>query len=78
MFVGKEECPSFDIIDSQSVRTSHHVDTDRGIDENTKTMERKEHIFVDTLRLPMAIKMAHEANIRDSKGAKPTIENLAY
>lgn len=37
----------------------------------------KEYIVVDTLGLPMAIKV-HEANIHDSKGAKPTIENLAY
>ena len=75
--VGKEESPSLAIIDSRSVKTSHHVDTDRGIDGNKKIKGRKEHIVVDTLGLPMAIKV-HEANIHDSKGAKPTIENLAY
>ena len=75
--VGKEESPSLGIIDSRSVKTSHHVDTDRGIDGNKKIKGRKEHIVVDTLGLPMAIKV-HEANIHDSKGAKPTIENLAY
>ncbi len=75
--VGKEESPSLGIIDSRSVKTSHHVDTDRGIDGNKKIKGRKDHIVVDTLGLPMAIKV-HEANIHDSKGAKPTIENLAY
>ncbi len=75
--VGREESPSLGIIDSRSVKTSHHVDTDRGIDGNKKIKGRKEHIVVDTLGLPMAIKV-HEANIHDSKGAKPTIENLAY
>lgn len=75
--VGKEESPSLGIIDSRSVKTSHHVDTDRGIDGNKKIKGRKEHIVVDTLGLPMAIKV-HEANIHDSKGAMPTLENLAY
>lgn len=65
------------IIDSRSVKTSHHVDTDRGIDGNKKIKGRKEHIIVDTLGLPMSIKV-HEANIHDSKGAIPTIENLEY
>ena len=53
---------------------THHVDTDRGIDGNKKIKGRKEHIVVDTLGLPMAIKV-HEANIHDSKGAMPY---LAY
>ena len=75
--MGKNESPSLGIIDSRSVKTSHHVDTDRGIDGNKKIKGRKEHVVVDTLGLPMAIKV-HEANIHDSKEAVPTIENLAY
>lgn len=75
--VGRQESPSLGIIDSRSVKTSHHVDSDREIDGNKKIKGRKEHIVVDTLRLPMAIKV-HEANIHDSKGAMPTIECLAY
>ena len=75
--IGKNESPSLGIIDSRSVKTSHHVDTDRGIDGNKKIKGRKEHIVVDTLGLPMAIKV-HEANIHDSKGAVPTMEELAY
>lgn len=75
--IDRYESPSLGIIDSRSVKTFHHVDTDRGIDGNKKIKGRKEHIVVDTLGLPMAIKV-HEANIHDSKGAIPTIENLSY
>ncbi len=75
--VGREESPSSGIIDSRSVKTSHHVDTDRGIDENEKIKGRKEYITVDTLGLPMTNKV-HKTNTHDSKGAKPTIEILAY
>lgn len=46
--VGREESPSLDIIDSRSVKTSHHVDTDRGIDGNKKIKGRKEHIKTDS------------------------------
>ena len=40
-------------------KASHHVDTDRSIDGNKKIKGRKEHIVVDTLGLPMVIKV-HE------------------
>ena len=50
--LGREETPSLGIIDSRSVKSSHHVDTDRGIDGNKKIKGRKEHIVVDTLGLP--------------------------
>lgn len=49
------------IIDSRSLKTSHHVDTDRGMDGNKKIKGRKEPIVVDTLGLPMGIKV-HEVN----------------
>ena len=75
--IGKDESSSLGIIDSRSVKTSHHVDTDRGIDGNKKIKGRKEHIVVDTLGLLLSINV-HEANIHDSKGAVPTIEKLAY
>lgn len=67
----------YGIIDSRSVKISHYVDTDRGIERNKKIKGRKEHIIVGTLGLPMNIKV-HEANIHDSKGAMPTIERPAY
>ena len=46
---GREDSPSLGIIDSRSVKSSHHVDADRGIDGNNKRKGRKEHIVVDTL-----------------------------
>ena len=38
---GQKKSPSFDIIDSRSVKTSHHVETDRDIDWNKKIKEEK-------------------------------------
>ena len=50
--------PSVRLIDSRSVRTSHHIDSsEKGIDGGKKVKGRKEHIIVDMLRLPMAIKV---------------------
>ncbi len=46
--MGLEESPSLGIIDSRSVKTSHHTDKDRGIDGNKKTKGRKQHVVVDT------------------------------
>ena len=66
--IGREESPSMEIIDSRSVKTSHHVDSDRGIDGNKKVKGRKEHIVVDILGIPMAVAV-HEASLHDSKGA---------
>ena len=74
---GRQESPSLGIMDSRSVKTSHHVDSDRGIDGNKKIKGRKEHIIVDTLGLPLAVAI-HEANLHDSKGTPQAIEKLAY
>lgn len=74
---GRDEGPSLGIIDSRSVKTSHNVDADRGIDGNKKIKGRKEHIVTDTLGLPLAI-VIHAANIFDGVGAKTVFENLAY
>ncbi len=75
--LGREGSPSLGIIDSRSVKTSHHVDSDRGIDGNKKIKGRKEHIVVDTLGIPMAVAV-HPANLHDSKGAPRVIEKLEY
>lgn len=72
---GKNESPSIGIIDSRSIRSSHHVDLDRGIDGNKKIKGRKEHLVVDTLGLPMGI-VVHRANIHDSVGAHDLIETM--
>ena len=39
--VGRKKSPSFDIIDSRSVKTSHYVETDRDIDWNKKIKGEK-------------------------------------
>ena len=65
------------IIDSRSVRTSHHTDGQRGIDGNKKIKGRKEHIVVDTLGLPMSVRV-HPANVHDSVGAEEVFESMRY
>lgn len=75
---GKEDSPSMGIIDSRSVKTSHHADPScKGVDGNKKIKGRKEHIVVDTLGLPMSISV-HDANIHDSKGAPQVIEQMNH
>ena len=63
------------IIDSRSIKSSHHVAHDRGIDGNKKIKGRKEHIVVDTLGLPMGV-VVHKANIHDSVGAHSVIDAM--
>ena len=73
--MGREDTPSIGIIDSRSIKSSHHVDTDRGIDGNKKIKGRKEHIVVDTLGLPMSV-VVHEANTHDSVCADTVIDRM--
>ncbi|MCI1682733.1 MAG: IS5 family transposase [Bacteroides sp.] len=75
--IGRNESPSLGIIDSRSVKSSHHVDADRGLDDNKKIKGRKQHIVVDTHGFPIAIAI-HQANSHDSKGAPMVIDSLAY
>lgn len=74
--MGREETPSLGIIDSRSVKSSHHVDTDRGIDGNKKITGRKEHIVVETLGHPINV-VVHETNVHDSVGADDLGKNVA-
>ena len=73
----RDESPSIGIIDTRSVKTSQHVDKERGIDGNKKVKGRKDQVVVDTLGLPMAVSV-HEANIHDSKGAESALSRLAH
>jgi len=75
--LGREECPSLGLIDSRSVKTSHHVDGCRGIDGNKKIKGRKQHLVVDTLGIPLAI-VVHKANIHDSVGALQVFEDMRF
>ena len=75
---GRVGSPSMGIIDSRSVKTSHHAAPgSKGIDGNKRIKGRKEHVVVDTLGLPMAVAV-YEANLHDSKGAPKVIERLAH
>lgn len=75
---GRKDSPSLGIIDSRSVKTSHHADPScKGTDGNKKIKGRKEHIVVDTLGLPMSVAV-YEANLYDSKGAPKVIQKLKY
>ena len=77
VIAGRKESPSIGIIDSRSVKTSHHIDSDRGLDGNKKIKGRKQHIIVDIQGNLMAIAV-HEAKVHDSKGAPKVIENLSF
>lgn len=74
---GRNESPNMGIIDSRSVKTSHHVDSVRALDGNKKIKGRKQHIIVDNQELLISVAV-HEANIHDSKGAPKVMEKLPY
>ena len=59
----------------RSIKSSHHVAPDLGIEGNKKIKGHKEHIVVDTLGLPMGV-VVHEANIHDSVGAHSVIDAM--
>ena len=72
---GRDPDPSVCIIDSRSVRTSHHTDNVKGIDGNKHIKGRKEHIAVDTLGFPIGMAV-HEANVYDAIGAELVLEDM--
>lgn len=76
LWLGKENGTILGLIDSRSVTTSHHVAKDRGIDGNKDIKGMNEHVVVDTMCLPMAVKI-YEANIYDSVGAVSLFEKFA-
>lgn len=64
---GREEQPSFAIIDSQSVKTSPDARHDVGYDAGKKIKGRKRHIPVDTLGMLLKAEV-HSAGIQDRDG----------
>jgi putative transposase len=75
---GKAISPNTGLIESRTVRTSHHIrSSEYGIDVGKKVKVRKEHIIVDTLGLTMPVKV-HATNIHDSVVAVETIKQLRY
>ncbi len=62
VMLGRAKCHSLGLIDSRSVKTSHHVKTTFG---------------VDTLGIPLAI-VVHEANIHDRVGVLQVFEDMRF
>ena len=61
---GRNSCPSYGLIDSQSVKTVY-ASEGRGYDGGKKVKGRKRHIIVDTMGNILAI-VVHAANIHDT------------
>lgn len=72
---GKEESPSLLAIDSQSVKTVQFMANEIGIDGNKKINGRKRTILVDTLGLPLSIKVS-AANVSDNQAGIKAVEEL--
>ena len=70
---GRKHSPSVGIIYSRRIKTSHHADCTKDIDEYKKIKGRKQHIIVDTMGLLPGVTV-HASNIHDSKG----VDQLQY
>ncbi|MDX3930202.1 MAG: IS5 family transposase [Shinella sp.] len=73
---GREEQPSFAIIDSQSVKTGPDARFDIGYDAGKRIKGRKRHILVDTLGMLLKAEV-HSAGIQDRDGAALVFPRLA-
>ncbi len=62
----RNENPSMSIIDLRSVKTSHHVDSNKGLDCNKNIKGRKQHIIIESQDNLISV-VALKANILDSK-----------
>lgn len=72
---GKEPTPSLGLVDSQSVKLAPMIYEHRGIDGNKKINGRKRQILVDVLGRIWKTKV-HAANIHDSPGGVPLLDNI--
>ena len=66
---GRNEKASAGCLDSQSVKNVGGEQEERGYDAGKKITGRKRHLLVDTLGLPIAVKVT-AANLSDQAGAK--------
>ncbi len=73
---GKNASPSAAMIDSQSVKTSQMAET-QGFDGNKKIKGRKRHTVVDTLGIPLVVKV-HDANLSDGKQSIDIFQTLFF
>lgn len=72
---GREESPSYAIIDSQSAKTGPDAREMVGFDAGKKVKCRKRHIIVDTLGLILRDEV-HSAGIQDRDGAALVFDRL--
>lgn len=74
---GREESPGMGIINSRSVKTSHHMNSERRLDGDKKIKGMEQYIIANTQGnlMPIAV---HETNIHGSKGAPVIIGKLSY
>ena len=72
---GREESPSYAIIDSQSTKTGPDAREMVGFDAGKKVKGRKRHILVDTLGLILKCEV-HSAGIQDRDGAALVFDRL--
>lgn len=72
---GREESPSYAIIDSQSVKTGAEARDHVGFDAGKKVKGRKRHILVDTLGLILKAEV-HSAGIQDRDGAALVFDRI--
>ncbi len=72
---GRDESPSYAIIDSQSVKTGADGRGDIGFDAGKKVKGRKRHILVDTVGMILKAEV-HSAGIQDRDGAALVFERL--
>lgn len=72
---GREESPSYAIIDSQSAKTGPDARDQVGFDAGKKIKGRKRHILVDTLGLILKAEV-HSAGLQDRDGAALVFDKL--
>ena len=72
---GREESPSFAIIDSQSVKTGPDAREMVGFDAGKRIKGRKRHIIVDTLGMILAATV-HSADVQDRDGLELACKGL--
>ena len=73
---GKAPEPTVAMIDSQSVRTTELAET-RGVDGYKKIKGHKRHAVVDTLGIPLGVKVT-DANVSDKKTAYSLPEHVFF
>ena len=72
---GREENPSYAIIDSQSVKTGAEARDHVGFDAGKKIKGGKRHVHVDTLGLILKAEV-HSAGVQDGDGAALVFDRL--